>query len=48
MRIFVAGASGVIGVELVRLLVAAGHEVVGMTRSPEEAEDVIWVCLRIA
>jgi nucleoside-diphosphate-sugar epimerase len=34
MRIFVAGASGVIGVRLVPLLVAAGHEVVGMTRSP--------------
>ena len=34
MRIFLAGASGVIGVRLVPLLVAAGHEVAGMTRSP--------------
>jgi NAD(P)H-binding len=34
MRIFVAGASGVIGVRLLPLLVAAGHEVAGMTRSP--------------
>lgn len=34
MRIFVAGASGVIGVRLVPLLVAAGHRVAGMTRSP--------------
>jgi nucleoside-diphosphate-sugar epimerase len=34
MRIFVAGASGVIGIRLVPLLVAAGHEVAGMTRSP--------------
>ncbi len=34
MRIFVAGATGVIGVQLVPLLVAAGHEVTGMTRSP--------------
>lgn len=33
MRIFLAGATGVIGVRLVPLLVAAGHEVVGMTRS---------------
>ncbi len=33
MRIFVAGASGVIGVRLVPLLVAAGHDVAGMTRS---------------
>jgi uncharacterized protein YbjT (DUF2867 family) len=40
MRIFVAGASGVIGVELVPLLVAAGHEVAGMTRSPEKAEGL--------
>ena len=31
MRIFVAGASGVIGRPLLRQLVAAGHEVVGMT-----------------
>jgi uncharacterized protein YbjT (DUF2867 family) len=33
MRIFVAGATGVIGVRLVPLLVAAGHTVAGMTRS---------------
>ena len=38
MRIFVAGASGVIGIKLVPLLVAAGHEVAGMTRSSEKAE----------
>ena len=31
MKVFVAGASGVIGRPLVRRLVAAGHEVVGMT-----------------
>ncbi len=37
MRIFLAGASGVIGVQLVPLLRDAGHEVVGMTRSPEKA-----------
>jgi uncharacterized protein YbjT (DUF2867 family) len=37
MRIFVAGASGLIGVRLVPLLVAAGHEVAGMTRSPDKA-----------
>lgn len=38
MRVFVAGASGVIGVRLVPLLVAAKHEVAGMTRSPEKRE----------
>ncbi len=37
MRIFVAGASGVIGSRLVPLLVAGGHEVAGMTRSPGKA-----------
>lgn len=36
MRIFVAGASGVIGLRLVPLLVAAGHQVAGMTRSREK------------
>ena len=40
MRIFLAGASGVIGVRLVPLLVAGGHTVAGMTRSPEKAEAV--------
>jgi nucleoside-diphosphate-sugar epimerase len=34
VKIFVAGATGVVGVPLVRLLVTAGHEVAGMTRSP--------------
>ena len=33
MRVFVAGASGAIGRQLVPRLVAAGHEVHGMTRS---------------
>jgi nucleoside-diphosphate-sugar epimerase len=38
MRIFLAGASGVIGVRLVPLLVEQGHEVAGMTRSPGKVE----------
>jgi nucleoside-diphosphate-sugar epimerase len=38
MRIFVAGASGVIGVRLVPLLVAEGHVVAGMTRSQSKAD----------
>lgn len=33
MRVFLAGATGVIGVRLVPLLVGAGHTVAGMTRS---------------
>jgi nucleoside-diphosphate-sugar epimerase len=38
MRIFLAGASGAIGSRLVPLLVDAGHEVTGTTRSPAKAE----------
>lgn len=38
MRIFLAGASGVIGVRLIPLLVADGHEVAGMTRSSGKVE----------
>ena len=33
MKVFVAGATGAMGKQLVPRLVAAGHEVVGMTRS---------------
>ncbi|WP_405163503.1 NAD(P)H-binding protein [Nocardia sp. NBC_01499] len=40
MRIFLAGATGVIGTRLVPLLVAAGHEVAGMTRSASKADQV--------
>jgi nucleoside-diphosphate-sugar epimerase len=38
VRVFVAGATGVIGVRLLPLLVEAGHEVAGMTRSQGKAE----------
>jgi nucleoside-diphosphate-sugar epimerase len=38
MRIFVAGATGVIGRPLVPLLVRAGHQVTGSTRSPAKAD----------
>jgi nucleoside-diphosphate-sugar epimerase len=37
MKVFVAGATGAIGRPLVSRLLAAGHEVIGMTRSPERA-----------
>ena len=39
MRVFLAGATGVIGVRLVPLLLAAGHEVAGMTRSQPEVVE---------
>ena len=35
MRVFIAGATGAVGSRLVPLLVAAGHEVVGTSRSAE-------------
>ena len=40
MRVFVAGASGAIGRPTVRQLVAAGHEVTGMTRREERMEEI--------
>ena len=40
MRVFVAGASGVIGLRLLPLLVAAGHEVAAMTRSPGKLQQL--------
>jgi nucleoside-diphosphate-sugar epimerase len=38
MKVFVAGATGAIGKQLIPQLVAAGHDVTGMTRSPEKAD----------
>ena len=40
MKVFVAGATGAIGRRLVPMLVEAGHEVTGMTRSPEKVEGL--------
>ena len=40
MRVFVAGATGVIGRPLVAELLAGGHDVVGSTRSAERAEQL--------
>jgi nucleoside-diphosphate-sugar epimerase len=40
MRVFLAGAGGLIGRPLVPLLVAAGHEVAGTTRSESKAETI--------
>jgi nucleoside-diphosphate-sugar epimerase len=40
MRIFLAGASGAIGRRLMPLLIGAGHDVTGLTRSAEAARDL--------
>jgi len=43
VRVLVAGATGVIGRQLVPLLGAAGHEVIALSRSPRETPGVRWV-----
>ena len=40
MKIFVAGATGALGKQLVPQLVAKGHEVVGMTRSESKTDQL--------
>src|SRR5712671_5269514 len=40
MRVFVAGATGVLGRRAVAALVAAGHDVTGVARSPAKADLV--------
>ena len=40
MRILVAGATGAVGLQLVPQLIAAGHSVVGTTRTPAKAEII--------
>src|SRR4051794_35633400 len=39
-RVFLAGASGLIGVRLIPLLVGAGHVVAGLTRTPAKADGL--------
>jgi nucleoside-diphosphate-sugar epimerase len=40
MRIFLAGATGVIGVRVLPLLLAGAHRVAAMTRSPQKAGNL--------
>jgi 2-alkyl-3-oxoalkanoate reductase len=40
MRVFLAGATGAIGKPLIPMLLAAGHQVVAMTRSPRKADQL--------
>jgi len=40
MKVFVAGAAGALGKQLVPMLVSEGHEVTGMTRTPAKEDAV--------
>src|SRR5215218_2289380 len=40
MKVFVAGATGALGKQLVPMLVEKGHEVTGMTRTPAKQDLV--------
>jgi len=40
MRVVVAGGHGKIGLRLLRLLAAAGHEAVGLVRNPDHRDDL--------
>src|SRR5215471_4661716 len=41
MRVFLAGASGVIGIRVLPLLVSEGHIVAAMTRSAGKADELL-------
>jgi nucleoside-diphosphate-sugar epimerase len=40
MNVFVAGATGALGAQLVPRLVAAGHDVTGLTRTPGKQDEI--------
>ena len=40
MKIFVTGASGLVGKSLIKLLVKENHEVIGLVRNDQDAEDL--------
>lgn len=48
MRVFVGGATGALGVPVVKQLVAAGHDVTGLTRSAAKASKIERLGARVA
>src|SRR5438552_1714676 len=40
MKVLIAGASGALGTPLTRALIAGGHEVLGLARSPESMDHL--------
>lgn len=43
MRVFITGATGLLGSRLAAELGGQGHEVVGLSRTPQQAEGVVWL-----
>jgi nucleoside-diphosphate-sugar epimerase len=40
MKVLIAGATGALGVPLVRALIASDHQVIGLTRTPDNAREL--------
>lgn len=40
MQVLIAGATGALGVPLVRALIASGHQVIGLTRTPDNTREL--------
>ena len=47
MNYFVAGATGFIGGRVARQLLAAGHEVITLARTPSRAQDLVALGVKV-